>query len=366
MKRKLFWLIVVGIGWGIAAAIPLSDTYWLYMGEMPTMLTRHAAVVVGDDVYILGGQHTTTSTPERSAATYHYDTLTGQWTTLAPMPAVPGTCVDGSGYAATDATYLSGKIYLPSGYAGDNEGYCGVHMVYDIATNSWSTAAAAPWSDPLGWTETVPYPTLNGYFVVGGLSGAPLTPTGNPAAAVYFYVSGGGNDYWLAQPSMAVPRYGHTAAFVNNKLCVAGGITGINQALQHAECYDLDTDTWNAIPPLHLARFNAASAVGPDGRWYVFGGTSPNVSSIAPIDVYDPVTNSWTLLDAPFDLGIPNDPLRPPRAWLTGDFIGASLWVFGGEADTGSFNQGIPLATIERIFSLTAPPRRIYMPLLSS
>jgi hypothetical protein len=358
--------MVLGIGWGIAAAALLGDTYWLTMGPMPTVLTRHAAVVVGSDFYILGGQLTTTSAPERSAATYRYDTLTGQWTTLAPMPAVAGTCVDGNGYAAADAAYLSGKIYLPSGYVGDNDSYCGVHMVYRITSNRWVTATAAPWPEPLGWAEVVAHQPLNGYFVVGGLTGEPLTAMANPSAALYFYGqgSGSGGDFWIQQPDMTIARYGHTTAFFDYKVCVAGGINVNNEALTQVECFDLNTNSWNAIPPLNLPRFNASSVVGPDGRWYVFGGTSPNVSSIAPIDVYDPATNSWTLLDAPFDLGIPNDPLRPPRAWLTGDFMGESLWVFGGEADTGSFNQGIPLSVIERILSLNTPPYRIYMPLL--
>lgn len=360
------WVMVLGIGWGIAAAALFGDTYWFYMGQMPTVLTRHAVVTVGDDFYILGGQRTTTATPDRSSATYRYDTLTSQWEELAPMPAIPGSCVDGNGYAATEAAYVSGKIYLPSGYAGDNDSYCGVHMGYDITSNSWFTAAAAPWPEPLGWTEVVVYPPLNGYFVVGGLTGAPLTATANPSAALYLYWPDQTGGFWIPEPSMAIARYGHTADFLGEKLCVAGGINVNHQALTQAECFDLNTNTWNAIPSMNLPRFNATSAVGPDGRWYVFGGTSPTVMSIAPIDVYDPTTNNWTLLESPYDLGVPNDPLRPPRAWQAGGFIGESLWVFGGERDTGSFNQGISLATIERILSLNTPPQRTYLPFILS
>lgn len=373
-------MLLLVVGWGVAAAAPIklkmadespgavhlssfsSPTYWLYQGQMPSPLTRHALVAVGSDFYLMGGQTDAAAPPVRTLT--RYDTLTGQWHPLAPIPVLPGTCLNGHGYAATDAAYLNGNIYLPAGYAGESSSYCGVHLVYNLASSSWLTATAAPWSQPLGWSQVVEWPSLNGYLVMGGLTGPPLSFSASSAA--YLFVPGSGGGTWFTLPTMTIARYGHAAAWVGDKPCVAGGINASNQALTQAECFNPDNNSWYAIPPLNLPRFNAASAVGPDGRWYVFGGTSPTISSIAPIDVYDPATNSWSLLPSPYNLGTPDDPLRPPRAWLTGDFVGDSLWVFGGEADTGVFNQGLPLGTIERILSLTIPPQGSYLPLITS
>jgi hypothetical protein len=56
------------------------------------------------------------------------------WTTVAPLPV---------GLANADAVYLQGKIYVPGGtnVAGLS---AADHLVYDVATNTWATAANAP------------------------------------------------------------------------------------------------------------------------------------------------------------------------------------------------------------------------------
>lgn len=355
----------------VLAYITQADNYWQQAGDLPEPLSRHLALPVGSDFYILGGMLANGASPERTPALRKYNTLNGTWSNLATMPAIPSSCLDTFGYAATDGVVLDGKIYIPSGFTGNNNTYCGIHLVYDIVTNSWSTATSAPWPQPLGWIQATPYfdpPSINGYFVTGGLTGAPFTVNANPSGELYLFQKGNPPtpDSWTTFEPMTKPRYGHAAAVLGDKVCVVGGINVNSQVIPDGECFDLLFEEWNTIPPLKVPRFNAGSAVGPDGRWYVFGGTAPNLTSVAPTEMYDPATNTWSLLDTRYNLGTTNGVDRPARSWVRGDFIGQTLWAFGGEQDIGVTSGGLPLDLIEKLtFGVTLPAQNFF-PILSA
>ncbi|MBK9052433.1 MAG: hypothetical protein IPL78_16450 [Chloroflexi bacterium] len=348
----------------LIAYITDSANYWQLAGETPSTLSRHTAVRVGSDFYVIGGLTEAGTTPLRTPAARKYNTVTRQWPSLAPMPPITSSCLDAFGYAATDGAHVNGKIYLPSGYAGNPNAYCGVHMVYDIASNSWSTANPNTyWPAPLGWSQLIEYPAVNGYFMVGGLTGTPFTANANPTNELYLFTPDSGGGTWQPVDQMGVARYGHVAALLGDRICVVGGINSNNQVLADGECYDLSQSNWDALPPLNFPRFNAGSAVGPDGRWYVFGGTNASVNSISPTEVYDPVSNSWQVLDVRYNLGTINGPDRPARSWVQGDFVGTTLWVFGGEQVYG-LNTGFTLNLIEYLTLASSWPEQILLPII--
>jgi hypothetical protein len=78
---------------------------------------------------------------------------------------------------------------------------------------------------------------------------------------------------------------------------------------------------------MNFPRYNAGSVVGPDGRWYVFGGIK-DATAIPEVEVYDPVTNTWQVLDSSFSLG--GLPTNPARAWPRGGIVGSTIYVIGG------------------------------------
>jgi len=347
----------------LIAYITDSDNYWQWVDETTTPLSRHTTVQVGNDFYIFGGLTETGSTPVRTPVSYKYSTITRQWTSLVPMPTIASTCLDNSGYAATDGAYVNGKIYIPSGFAGNANAYCGVHMVYDIASNSWSTATPNTyWPAPLGWSQLIEYPAVNGYFMIGGLTGTPLTTNANPTNDIYLFTPDSGGGTWQPQDDMDQARYGHVAALLGDEICVVGGINNLNQVISDGQCYDLGQSNWDAIPPLNFPRFNAGSAVGPDGRWYVFGGTNASLNSISPTEVYDPVSNTWQVLDVRYNLGTISGPDRPARSWVQGDFVGGTLWVFGGEQVIGS--TSFTLRLIEQLNLFTTWPEQVLFPII--
>ncbi len=358
------------------SAVINKETNWVIDNLMTEPRSRHAAAVVHDQIFVISGQTVAGSNPVRTPRVDRYNTTTGTWTQMISMPA--GS--DGLGYSNTSAAEVNGKIYLPSGYVGDDSIYDGTHWVYSIAGNTWLTAAPNDkWGvdGPVIYHESVAYTAGadDRYFVVGGLTGPlPLTIPNNNWEAhndVYSYYPA--NDLWIDTVApMPNGRFSHTAAIQRfgpggiDYLCVVGGIgkdsDGDPVVLPGGECLDINLNAWSITTgPLNYPRYNAGSAVAPNGDWYVFGGTNNLGESVAVTERYDRGSNTWVALDSRFNLGSedPNEPLRPARAWPRGGFVGQTLWVVGGHRNTSVGELVINL--VERLF---LPEADLYMPII--
>lgn len=346
-----------------------KETDWVIDDLMSTPRTRHAAVILNNYIYVVGGQTVSFGNPVRTPRVDRYNTNNGNWAVLTSMPA--GS--DGLGYSNTSAALVNNMIYLPSGYVGDSSIYDGTHWVYNIGADNWYNAATAPWAggQPAIYHTAVAYTggNLNGYFLVGGLTGPLPLPSPNPTwearAETYFYNPA--QNSWSTRDAMTTGRFGHTAAVqrIGNSdyICVVGGIghDGDNPLLlSGGECYDIAANNWSlATNALNYPRYNAGSAVDEDGNWFVFGGTNNLGESVAITERYDRATNTWIALPSRFNLGSedPNEPLRPARAWPRGGFIDQTLWVVGGHRNTSAGDLIINL--VEKLY---LPLEDLYIP----
>jgi hypothetical protein len=325
-------------------------------------LTRHIVVTDGRFIYVIAGERPDPNNPPfviRDAITRRFDPQTGDWKTLYPMP-------EGHGYTRTDGAYLNGKIYIPSGWVGNNSAYAGTHWVLDPNAGpfgTWSQTLDAPWpnGNPYAWAQAAASPTDNGYFLTGGLLSGEPNPSfpadAEPTDRLLFFTpgAGGNNPFWNANlPNMPRARYAHVADLLNTpqgrRVCVAGGVGKISAdqatVLRSADCYDVAGGAWTSISPPNFARFGAGSVVGPDGRWYVFGGLDAFFLPVTVTEVYDPNNNTWEALDSRYSLR------NPGRAWPRGAVVDSNLWVFYGEiaqqvTDLGWVYRVVPL--IERL-----------------
>ena len=351
----------------------VSISQWEQIGLMASARTRHIAVAVDHYLYVIGGQaYDTSGGVTRIRDMSRFNTRTQTWETMPSMPHVcGGEGPDSGGYSNTTGVYLNGRIYIPAGFVGEINTYSGAHCMFDTTTNLWypnqpNVPLDAPWpgGEPYAWSSAVAFPNFNGYFLTGGLSGAmPLTPglpspppDWQPRNEMLFYEAGGtvnNPGQWSTLAPMSTARFAHTAAYqrigANDYVCVVGGLTKNidNQpaVLTSGQCYNVNTNSWTITTgPLNIPRYNAGSAVGPDGRWYVFGGSAADGSSVALTEVYDKDSGNWIALDSRYDLD------EPPRAWPRGDFIGGSLWITGGDWQTFGGPRVINL--IERMFVL--------------
>lgn len=327
----------------LSAYIDASEVgvHWQQAGAMAVGRSRHAVVMVGEYAYVIAGQTSAAGNPVRTGHMDRYNTVTGEWTQVQSLPAT-----DALGYSNTMAAYKDGRIYVPSGYVGDENNYDGTHWFYDIATDHWDVDTPIPSPHPpAAYMAGAALPGgAAAYFVSGGITGPVfVTTTSTVLNDVWTFLPNpeGGPGVWLDQPDLSVARYAHTAAYVNGRMCVVGGIGdggNFHVLLSGGECYN--APSWQPIGSLNEARFNAGSAVAPDGRWYVFGGTAADGSAVNSTEVYNPATNAWTKLDFRFDLA------EPARSWPRGGFAGNNLWVFGGETAPGA--AVVPL--VEKLF----------------
>jgi hypothetical protein len=373
IKNKEYYMQIADWQFGVSgnAELLLSlqveplNSFWQIAGNMPLARSRHATAIKGNNIYVIGGQTQNfdaygPSTPTLTARVDRYNTVTGSWTSLNDMPS-PGP---NAGYSNTTAAYVSkpnggdcleGCIYLPGGFNGGTS-YDGTHWAYDIGANTWKEKASLDdwlsWPDgqPFAWSTAVPIPGNTGYYLMGGLSSQPaITDTADIHNKVYAYTVA--DDKWSDDPpDMLTDRYAHTAVRLGNDICVVGGITNGLVLLDTSECWDRDpSHPWTPIASLNIARYGAGSAVGPDGKWYVFGGAKGEEGHPAAsiVEVYDPANPSlgWIMLDANYDLGASGGRLE--RVWPRGGFVGNYLWAIGGNGTVDSFPA---ISLIEKLF----------------
>jgi N-acetylneuraminic acid mutarotase len=104
-------------------------------------------------------------------------------------------------------------------------------------------------------------------------------------------------DKWVAVAHLRAPRGGvATALGPDGLIYVFGGTDGSFTPLNTVEAYDPTTDAWTPRAPMPTTRAYAGAATGPDGRIYVIGGAVGAATGVKTVEAYDPVADSWTTL----------------------------------------------------------------------
>jgi N-acetylneuraminic acid mutarotase len=229
------------------------------------------------------------------------------WTVLADVPAV-GTGVEGMSVAA-----VGNFIIAAAGY--DNwEGDTQTTRIYDIAHDTWGFGADAPAVNSEGAGVS-----HDGFvYSVGGRVDHQALWRYDPLT-----------DTWAELADLPEPKRGLGAAVVGDGIFAIGGsdgsspCTGTESASVYR--YDILTDAWAQVADLPSARSDLAAAV-KGGKIYVFGGCtglSSELTIIADVDVYDPVTDTWDT--SPTDM-----PLARAYFYAVG-LAGNTIYVGGGD-----------------------------------
>lgn len=261
----------------------------------------------------------------------------GTWTALAPVPAPT---------EGMQTAVVGNKIVAAYGFSG---GDTQLTRIYNIAANSWGFGAVAP---------------------------APVRSEGAAAShGGFFYAVGGrpviadldrydpASDTWTSLADMPTGRAGLGVATVGNAIYAIGGRTGASPcaggALATVERYDIDTNTWSTVAPLPSARSDLA-AVARGGKIYVFGGCTDFATVLDDVDVYNPVTDTWST--APADM-------PTARAAMYGAAAkGGTIYVVGGWTPlTGQLatNEAYKVASDTWSTALAMPSPRAEMGVVS-
>ena len=343
---------------------PIESEWVQFENGLAVPRTRHIGLTAGDFLYVLGG-FSSFAGPDNYQASTRVDRLhvpTGQWSRMVDIPAGGANRI---GYFNSSGAHVNGRIYIPSGDDGSSD-FAGQHWALDIAQNRWlgpsdnlASINWAAWTEdglPVGFAATAT--RSDGYYLTGGMTNA--NSRFNSVGYTFFYNVN--DNSWSQQVNMNTSRYAHVSAWIGNRLCVAGGIhineSNVPVLEPSAECYDAVAGSWAPIANMNIARYGAGSAVGPNGKWYVFGGIKEDNNPAPEVEVYDPATGQWRVLGAKADLGGTGS--SPARSWPRGGFVGNHLWVAGGNLVANNVESGV-LSLVERFY---VPPLHFYLPFL--
>lgn len=103
---------------------------------------------------------------------------------------------------------------------------------------------------------------------------------------------------WRAVSPMNDARMGHSAAVVNERIFVFGGVSNHRhqRAVESAEMYDPEEDRWDEIEPLPYPLY-LSGAAAVDGKIYIFGGYSVSGEPVDSVLVYNVDRDSYHLFD---------------------------------------------------------------------
>ena len=157
---------------------------------------------------------------------------------------------------------------------------------------------------------------------------------------------------WTQVSSLPVPLYRHTAAAVDGKIYVIGGVIyddeGEAVVMDRVVMYDPATNSWQQMAAMPTARVCHSAAV-LDGKIYVSGGFTTSRELSDAFEAYDPVTNTWATLAS----------LSEARADHASAAFNGRLYVFGGWAPGGRMDLVEVYSPASNIWARAAEPSAI-------
>jgi N-acetylneuraminic acid mutarotase len=131
---------------------------------------------------------------------------------------------------------------------------------------------------------------------------------------------------WTEKEALTYGRYGHTATLLSDgRVLVVGGVQGSEAdrpGLINVEEYDPTTESWRLTGTLNIGRTDHRATLLPDGSVLVTGGkTGSSGPALNSVEIYDPVSRTWRI----------GPPLSVPRSGHSATLLGdGRVLVAGG------------------------------------
>lgn len=265
---------------GAGAALATAVTGWTERAPLPSSRVSLAAAVVNNSagqpiLYAIGGDD---GDGVSLATLVVYDFASNSWSTRGSLPA---RLEETNGAGVIDGKiYVSGGRDLDNSSPGSDDGAPRSTLyVYDPAANSWTRKA------------DMPEPSIAG---VSGVIGGKLYVLNTESTRFFRYDPP--TNSWSTLPHCPTQHFRGSGAVIGGKLYVAGGeIFSVNgpYAVKRVHVYDPISNSWTVRAPLIYPVF-ASAAARLQGQLYVLGGNRGDRSHNF-VQAYDPVANAWSL-----------------------------------------------------------------------
>jgi N-acetylneuraminic acid mutarotase len=285
----------------------INQPPWRELSDMLTPRYDHAAVVLNNQIYVMGGFNAASTALSSMEI---YDPVSDTWSTGTAMP---------SALSGHIAKVYHGKIYVIP---------CCANMpvyIYDPGSDSWTTGQNIPFDDS----------SLDGDIWED--SGLPFegiaiaSPNGALNGDMHIYGYDVTTDQWFSGVSAyTYDQRWFSVGVIADTMYIVGGYqqaSTTTKVYNRARTYDLITDIWGtSTNPMNEARYNHCSVV-LDDRLYVLGGRqSPGGPKLRSMEVYNPQNDTWTELD----------PMFHPRDDFAMAVLNGEIFAIGGNDGNGA------------------------------
>lgn len=257
---------------------PLAS--WQAAAPLPSRAVVGAAASDGRYLYVVGGSFTLASINE-SNQLLRYDLSASKWLTLAATPHP---------FAAAAVVYspINKKLYVFGGVHGQTAAASTVAsdtLIYDPASNSWSSGAAMPQPRVLMaagyWNGKI--------YLVGGAASL-ASPSIMDTTWEYDPLA----NTWTSRTPRPSAGSGFGFGVIAGHLYLAGGYDpGAGRFTTSTYDYDIAADKWTVRANLPAAINYVGSAV-LGSRLYIFGGIDNGTTEQSQTFVYDPAADIWS------------------------------------------------------------------------
>lgn len=291
--------------------------YWSVRSSLPFDRSDHAAVAVGDLVYILGGHDSSGNTTDDVTI---FDTVLNTFTKGPKMP-VP---LSRFAHAYVPDKGASGAIYLMGGMEiADGDASPEVHIL-DIDSGKWSK----------GPEIITPRSDFCGAYVDGKIYIAGGWPTGfgeTLGSVEELDVENG--DAWEEGKELPTPRGDCKAVQLDGKFVVLGGYYDEKNEWrsdafrEEVEAFDPASGEWTTLAPMPNARGDKAVIALPGNRLMALGGETHSRGERTQVATH--FVEEYLGED---DIWVQKAPMPLARFRTDAAFVDGVVFVFGGHA----------------------------------
>jgi N-acetylneuraminic acid mutarotase len=262
-------------------SLALAAHGWKVNTSVPFPFGREGACIagVGDQIFIIAGFGPSGDTSTNTVYTISSDSYT---TGLAPIPSPPATRSEVAGVAHGGAVYcLGGRSAL----ALSN------NQRYDPHNDSWTTLAPLPIPVDAEYSAVVVGDQIH---VIGGRTDFATAPFTNPKTDAHQVYDIPSNTWSSATPLPGGPRSDMCAVAHGNRIYVMGGNPPFSgSAVTTVDIYDVSAGSWSAGPPMPAPRANESCGVLGNSI-YVLGGVDPIFTLHTDVFRFDIDKGTWS------------------------------------------------------------------------